>query len=142
MNRSPGLLRSLRGLGVLAAAAVIALGSAPRVEAQQGRPPADGACEILVQFYNTGTPGSPGISPDSRFGVRLNVEGNVYAVLPSDSKGFVRFYGAEGQAVPFSVVPMYMPYAYTQAGFSTPGIAPGDQSAVCGYNAVKVFAGT
>jgi hypothetical protein len=113
----------------------------PRADAQTGRPPAEGACEVLIQFYNLGSPGSPGVAPDSRFGARLNVEGSVYAVLPADRNGFVRFFGAEGRPVPFSAVRLYMPYAYTQTGFSEPGIGPGDQLAVCGYNGVQVPAG-
>ena len=95
-----------------------------------------------MQFYNLGTPSTPGVSPDSRFGVRLNVEGNVYAVLPADRNGFVRFYGAVDHTAAFSVVPLYMAYSYTQKDFSTPGVGPGDQVANCGYNGVKVFAGT
>jgi hypothetical protein len=126
-------------------AALLALAllvSSVSAAAAQTLPPADAGCEVVVQFFNTGTPGTPGVSPDRRFGVRLNVEGTAYVVLPADARGFVRFYIARDQQVSFSVVPLYLNYAYTQQGFDQEGIGPGDQPASCGFMPIQVPAGT
>lgn len=98
--------------------------------------PAAGGCDILVQFFNGGTPMMPGISPDRRYGVRLNVEGTVSAVLPADDNGFVRIYGTLDHPVPFTVVRLYMADSYAQAT-----LVAGDHLAYCGMQSVQVPAG-
>lgn len=99
--------------------------------AQQVLPPSKPGCIAVVRFVNSRDGGF-----DSRFGVRLDVEGNAYAILPSDAKGEVRFYIAESVPVPFSVVPLYLGDLYMNQDFNTPGVGPGDQQANCGFQVI------
>ena len=104
--------------------------------------PGDGGCEIVVEFFNRGTPMVPGEGPDPRFGVRLNVEGTAYAILPADREGRVRFYGATGRPVTYRFVPLYLAYSYTDSDYGSPGIGLGDRLAHCGLNRVETHAGS
>lgn len=64
-------------------------------------PPTAPGCMAVVRFVN-----SRDGTPDPRFGVRLNVEGSAYAVVPSDVRGEVRLYVANSAPVAYSVVPL------------------------------------
>lgn len=102
-------------------------------------PPGGVACEVVVQFISPGTAMLPTPGPDRRFGVRLNVESSVYAVLPADETGTVRFNATVDRPVPFSAVALYLPGSYA---ISEPGPIAGNQLATCGMNQVQTFGGT
>jgi hypothetical protein len=125
-------------LSAAIAVPVLAAMAMPAV-AQQVLPPAKPAkpgCVAVVRFVNS----RDGL-PDSRFGVRLNVEGSAYAVLPSDANGEVQMYVADSAPVSFSVIPLYIGELYANQDFSTPGVGAGDQQAGCGYQVITTPGG-
>jgi hypothetical protein len=92
------------------------------------------SCAVLIQFYNQGTPGAPGISPDSRYGVRLDVQDVGPIVLASDREGFVCFYTTTDTVVPFHSVALYLDPLNPGSGIA--------HEAGCGFTPIQVPAGT